>query len=123
LTWTSALRRRDAEPGTALLALHVTTAARADETAAHLLKQDVETVCGLFDKDCAGVEISRQLVDGVPSPAILSAAERDSADLIVMGTRGKQWQDAELGSVSVDVVTRARRPVLLVPPGIWQLPD
>ena len=123
LTWTSALRHRQHDQRTALVALHVTARAQADEDAAHLLKKNVEAVCRLINNDCAGVDISTKVVNGVPSTAILSAAERESADLIVMGTRAKQMHDAELGSVSLDVVTHARRPVLLVPPGIWQLPD
>ena len=123
LTWTSALRHRQHDQRTRLVALHVAADGHTHENAAHLLQKDVDAVCRLFNNDCAGVEIIRKVVDGIPSTAILSAAEREDADLIVMGTRGKKLDDAELGSVSLDVVTHARRPVLLVPPGIWQLPD
>ena len=123
LTWASALRRRDGGPRTKLVALHVTASADADENAAELLKKDVEAVCRPLGKDCAGVDIDRQIATGDAPSTILSIADRQDADLIVMGTRGKQVQDGELGSVSLDVVTRAQRPVLLVPPGIWQLTD
>jgi hypothetical protein len=48
--------------------------------------------------------------------------DSDDAGLIVMGTRGHQPQQNFLGSGSLEVVTRATQPVLLVPPQVWQQP-
>ena len=62
------------------------------------------------------VEVSTRVVGGAPSGTILSVADDDVVDLIVMGTRGNDPQEDALGSVSLDVVRSARHPVLLVPP-------
>jgi nucleotide-binding universal stress UspA family protein len=49
---------------------------------------------------------------------IVDAAERDKADIIVMGTRGLSGvQSLLLGSVSHHVAQHARSPVLIVPDG------
>ncbi len=60
----------------------------------------------------AGSEASR----GDPARAIVRAARRLSADLIVMGTHGRAGTDAFwAGSVAARVVSRAQAPLLLVP--------
>lgn len=56
--------------------------------------------------------------------AIVSAAERNSADLVVMGTHGfGAIRRVVVGSVASAVVRRAPCPVLLVPPSIWRSPE
>ena len=120
LTWSSALRGRDRNRPTRLDALHVTDGSETSESAAQRLHEDVEAVCKPFKELCAGVEISTAILEGAPADAILRVAQRDDTDLIVMGTRGMDLKDAELGSVSLEIVTRAQQPVLLVPPDIWQ---
>jgi len=63
----------------------------------------------------AGVEHDTQLVGGDPVSAILACADEHDADLIVVGSRGHgALVSALLGSVSRAVVTRAKRPVLVV---------
>ncbi|MEO1627293.1 MAG: universal stress protein [Bacteroidota bacterium] len=53
---------------------------------------------------------------GTPVQTILDASKRESADMIVMGTRGEQRGIVKwLGSVAADVVKRAEIPVLVVP--------
>jgi len=52
---------------------------------------------------------------GHPVDAIVAAAERKQADLIVLGSRGMgSWQSALLGSVSDGVAHHAKCPVLIV---------
>lgn len=56
----------------------------------------------------------------VPARAILDAAEREDADLLVMGTHGHgAVRRALLGSVATAVARDATRPVLMVPPALW----
>lgn len=63
----------------------------------------------------AGVPTVALVVPGVPAQEILSAAETEAADLIVLGTHGRggfaRWL---LGSVADRVVRSARCPVLTV---------
>jgi len=60
----------------------------------------------------AGSETSR----GDPARAIVKAARRLTADLVVMGTHGRAGTDAFwTGSVAAQVVARASVPLLLVP--------
>lgn len=67
----------------------------------------------------AGSSIRRRLLlaDGPPVLALLEAAEREAADLIVVGRRGVGgFPEILLGSTSHQVVERSRRPVVIVPP-------
>ena len=61
----------------------------------------------------AGARATFLVWDGDPSDGILAAAESESADLIVVGTRGRGSMARLLGSVSDAVVHRARVPVLI----------
>lgn len=57
------------------------------------------------------------LVEGAAAHAILDVAEREGADLVVVGSRGRSSvAELFLGSVSHHLVHRASRPVLVVPP-------
>jgi nucleotide-binding universal stress UspA family protein len=66
--------------------------------------------------DLAGVEWSRERVEGDFVPAILAAAERLDADLVVIPDEGPQgtWEGI-WGSVAERVVRRCGRPVLAIP--------
>lgn len=63
----------------------------------------------------AGLEGETHLVPGTPAEAIAATAERISADLVVMGTRGLSGlKHVLLGSVAERVLRLARCPVLTV---------
>ena len=72
----------------------------------------VATVAGLV----ATPEIS-ETTDKGTAHAILAAADRHDAGVIVLGARGlSKFKSFLLGSVSNGVAQNARRPVLIVPP-------
>jgi nucleotide-binding universal stress UspA family protein len=63
----------------------------------------------------AGVPTSFLVWEGDPGPAIVDAAAAEQADLVVIGTRGRnRIERAVLGSVSDHVVRHAQCPVLIV---------
>lgn len=65
----------------------------------------------------AGVEATGKVLVGYPAEAVLSLAEDEEADLLVMGTHGRKGIDRILfGSVAERVVKSARCPVLTVRP-------
>ncbi len=65
------------------------------------------------------LDVRREVRHGDPAEQLERVAAVASAPLIVVGTRGRPpWRAAVLGSVSRQIVERARRPVLLVPPGV-----
>ncbi|MGA2613048.1 MAG: universal stress protein [Spirochaetia bacterium] len=64
----------------------------------------------------AGVHAGSETSRGDPARAIIRAARRLTADLVVMGTHGRAGTDAFwAGSVAAQVVARASVPLLLVP--------
>jgi nucleotide-binding universal stress UspA family protein len=64
----------------------------------------------------AGVRYRAIIEDGRPASVILNVAEREKAELIVVGRRGHgEVAELLLGSVSHEVVLHSKRPVLLVP--------
>ncbi len=61
-----------------------------------------------IDSSYVGTEQSRSVLDGDPAERILEYAERESADCIVMGSRGlSDVRGLVLGSVSHKVSNRA----------------
>jgi nucleotide-binding universal stress UspA family protein len=79
---------------------------RAAET--HLLRY-VSAILG------AGFPVESLIVEGLPVPAILKAAQDRNADWIVMGTHGRSgWSRVRLGSVTERVLEETDRPVLTV---------
>jgi nucleotide-binding universal stress UspA family protein len=62
-----------------------------------------------------------RVVPGSPAEAIRAAADREDAELLVVGSRGRgNLRSAVLGSVSRDLAAKAQRPVVVVPPdGAW----
>ena len=77
----------------------------------HLAAAGADLLAGLFP----GWRIEADAAPGSPYRHIVERAERLHADLIVVGSRGHgALVSALLGSVSRAVVTRAKRPVLVV---------
>ncbi|MCQ1534320.1 universal stress protein [Methanosarcina sp. KYL-1] len=65
--------------------------------------------------EASGVEVKEVLGEGHPSNEIISFAEENNADLIVMGTLGKSGIDRFLlGSVAEKVVRNSKIPVMVV---------
>ena len=63
-----------------------------------------------------GIHARTEVVAGNPADEIVAYADALGADLIVIGSRGRGTvAGALLGSVSRDVVSESRRPVLVVP--------
>jgi nucleotide-binding universal stress UspA family protein len=64
----------------------------------------------------AGIRYRTVVEDGRPASVILDVADREKAELIVVGRRGRgEVAELLLGSVSHEIVLHSRRPVLLVP--------
>jgi nucleotide-binding universal stress UspA family protein len=61
-----------------------------------------------------GVTVKSHTVTGDPADALLEVAERENADLIVVGNRGMHGMHRVLGSVPNKVSHRARCSVLIV---------
>jgi nucleotide-binding universal stress UspA family protein len=62
-----------------------------------------------------GVGVSFLVWEGEPGPAIVEAAHAEDADLVIVGTRGRNRVERfVLGSVSDHVVRHAACPVLIV---------
>jgi nucleotide-binding universal stress UspA family protein len=65
-----------------------------------------------------GLRARSVLLEGHPDEAIPEAAERESVDLIIMGTHGRTGVSKLIqGSVSSHVIAAARCPVMTVPVG------
>ncbi len=87
------------------------------ESMYELLKQEGdEATKYVADKAQAeGMEIERLTVEGHPAEEIIKYAEKNSVNLIVMGTLGKSGLDRFLlGSVAEKVVRTSKIPVLVV---------
>ncbi len=63
----------------------------------------------------AGVKYSTVLDDGRPASVISRVADREDADLIIVGRRGRGGvAELVLGSVSHELVLQSKRPVLVI---------
>ena len=68
-----------------------------------------------------GVEVEIIIKQGVPAEVILKESKAKEANLIIMGSHGRGViMEAILGSVSKDVIKKAKVPVLIVPPKKYQ---
>ena len=77
------------------------------ESASHLDK--------IAREDFAGLDVEVRRVEGIPHVEIVTLAEREQVDLIVMATHGRGFfSHAILGSTTERVVRRAPCPVLVV---------
>ncbi len=84
------------------------------------IKSNLQAFCqkaeGHVGSSCVNL-VSKILVPvGYPPNEILSAAEEEKCDLIVMGSHGKGFlAHTFLGSVSSAVLNRTRKPVFIIP--------
>ena len=63
-------------------------------------------------------DVERRVVLGFAADRLADLADEESAELIVVGSRGRRGLKAALlGSVSAELIGVARCPVLVVPPG------
>jgi nucleotide-binding universal stress UspA family protein len=63
-------------------------------------------------------DAERRVVCGLPAECLANLADDEDAEFIVVGSRGRgAFKAALLGSVSTDLISVARRPVLVVPRG------
>lgn len=119
LSWASALRPREGKAS--LTALHVTS--NPGEDTARRVREEVQQARARA-RGASFVEIEERLAPGSdPAGEILRGAASDSADLLVVGTRGADPPAPELGSVSAAVARATPCPLLLVPPAAWMDPD
>ena len=69
-------------------------------------------------KNFAGTNAKGEVVSGYAAEEILTAAEEEQVDMVVMGTHGRRGIDRIIfGSVAEKVVKSAKCPVLTVRPG------
>ena len=115
LTWASALRPREGKAW--LTALHVTS--NPGEDTVQRVGEEVQRARARA-RGASFVEIDERLGPGSgPAEEILRRAASDSADLLVVGTRGADEPSSGLGSVSAAVARATPCPLLLVPPATW----
>ncbi|MDM7919332.1 MAG: universal stress protein [Methanosarcina sp.] len=63
----------------------------------------------------AGVEVESRVLKGNPAEKIISFAEDNNIDMIIVGSLGKgRYERAVLGSVSEKIVKHAKVPVMVV---------
>lgn len=79
-------------------------------------KDDMMTVRNTLLKQFKSLSITTELSEGLPVDSILETAQKENADLIVMGTTGAgKVKGTLIGTVSASVAGRATIPVLIVP--------
>lgn len=113
-----------AEHGATLHALHVTnTASLADlpmesswEGVTQALKhQGEEAIEGVEDRIDSDITVETAVLDGSPAKEIVTYAEMNDCDCIIMGTHGRSGVDRLLlGSVAERVVRSAPVPVTTI---------
>ncbi|MDK2954869.1 MAG: hypothetical protein PWQ57_365 [Desulfovibrionales bacterium] len=75
------------------------------------------TMTAFMDENFQGLEAEGRVVTGYAAEEILTFAEEEAIDMIVMGTHGRRGIDRILfGSVAEKVVKTSRCPVLTVRP-------
>jgi nucleotide-binding universal stress UspA family protein len=96
--------------GAELVAVHVVASADQDGD------QIVASVRSRLGGTGAAPDI--RLLEGSPADALIETAEREGAEMLVVGSRGRgSLRSAVLGSVSRELAARAPCPVVVVPSG------
>lgn len=72
----------------------------------------------LSNERLKGISVKTQVEIGYPASTSVTYADDIHADLIVMGTNGSTGIAAFLGSTSATLISKTRRPILTVPPGV-----
>ncbi len=76
-----------------------------------------EAMSQFVKENFRGVDVKTEIVTGYAGEEILAVAEKEEADMIVMGTRGRKGLDRVLfGSVAEEVVKNSPFPVLTIRP-------
>ncbi len=126
LSWASALResKLSAVGGTKLIVVYVDVTPAGPERHA-VLTQEVERRIAKLRIDAgvwAGVGIEHVVLEGKDvAGTITKYVMQNDIDLVVLGTRGVGLdRERRLGSVSARVCEGVTKPVLLVPPAVWQ---
>jgi nucleotide-binding universal stress UspA family protein len=83
-----------------------------DEAAAEVAQAQAQSGCEIAHE--AGLRAQPLVATGKPTPTILHVADEQDALAIVLGA-GRHGTVGALGSVSLGVTHRARRPVLVIP--------
>jgi nucleotide-binding universal stress UspA family protein len=115
LSYAEALARQDGDT------LYLLRAAPPDDHAA--AGRYLDRLAG--DSRARGLAVETLVLDGSPADAVVTAAARDGADLIVMATHGRTGLErTRHGSVADEVLHRTPTPLLLVrlghvPPLAW----
>lgn len=116
LDWAIRLARPS---GAAILLLHADLMAAHDSSLGAGARQELSEqlrVLAASVQQRHGVAVSAMVTAGVSDDTIVEVAERNGADLIVMGSEGRGWLARQLGtSVSDNVRRNAPVPVLIVP--------
>ena len=77
-------------------------------------REDLERL--VSEKLPSGLACRTVVMAGAPAETIVSLAEKEAADLIVIATHGRTgWRRLAFGSVAEKVIRTANRPVLVVP--------
>ncbi len=87
----------------------------------HVVEEPVQEAEELALAVRTGLDAGREvrLAEGAPVEALMRAAEEEGAGFLVVGSRGRRSLRSGLfGSVSRELATRARTPVMVVPPDI-----
>lgn len=76
-----------------------------------------DTMNAFVRENFEGMDVTGKVVTGYPAEEILSVAEGEGCDMVIMGTHGRKGIDRILfGSVAEKVVKSSKAPVLTVRP-------
>ncbi len=96
---------------------NVADALREIEETAHLKMQEILVKLKYYmdDKSISGIVPDIKLIGGIAEEAVLELAQAGSYDLIVLGSKGKSISDYWFGSFALNIMEKAKVPVLAIP--------
>ena len=78
------------------------------------LRETVEAWCAPLAQ--AGVAFRIVMIEGVPADTIMTTADEEAADLVIVGRRGRGgFAELILGSTSYALTHHSKRPLLIIP--------